>query len=84
MKFIIEDIWFGFEPHYELLYRSNEHGKNPPDFHVKCDRKWLTITFIETVAGHRFGDYIDPEWDCQGYKRNVKKLFFFYRQKAEI
>ena len=74
--------WFGFEPHYKLLYRSSEHGKRPLDFHTKCDNKGPTITFIETLDGFRFGGYTNLDWDCSGdYKRNGKNNFLFSLDK---
>ena len=41
----------------ELLYRKSRDGSTPTDFHNKCDNKGITIIFIETTKGYKFGGY---------------------------
>ena len=41
----------------ELLFRKTRDGSTPKDFHDKCDNKGITIVFIETTKGYKFGGY---------------------------
>jgi len=70
--------WLGFEPKYELLYRSSEHGKGTLAFHRQCDNKGPTITFIETTDGHRFGGYTNIAWNCSGNSPCKNKATFMF------
>ena len=50
----------------ELLFRKTRDGSTPNDFHNKCDNKGITITFIETTKGYKFGGYTELQWDKLG------------------
>ena len=39
----------------ELLFRKTENGSSPKDFHKKCHNQGITIIFIETSKGNKFG-----------------------------
>ena len=43
----------------ELLFMKSRDGSTPNDFHSKCDNKGITITFIETNKGYKFGGYTE-------------------------
>ena len=60
----------------ELLYRKTRDGSTPNDFHNRCDNKGITITFIETTKGYKFGGYTELEWDKSGGKKD-KSTFIF-------
>ena len=55
----------------ELLFRKTRDGSTPKDFHDKCDNKGITIVFIETTKGYKFGGYTELQWDkSNGGKRD--------------
>ena len=43
----------------DLLYRKSRDGFKPKNFHDRCDNKGITITFIETMEGYKFGGYTE-------------------------
>ena len=47
------------------------------DFHNKCDNKGITIVFIETTKGYKFGGYTELQWDCSGKGKRDKSTFIF-------
>ena len=61
----------------ELLFRKSRDGSNPKDFHDKCDNKGITIVFIETTKGYKFGGYTELEWDKQSGQKKDKSTFIF-------
>ena len=61
----------------ELLYRKTIDGSNPKDFHNKCDNKGITITFIETTKGYKFGGYTELQWDNNSGDKTDKSTFLF-------
>ena len=61
----------------ELLYRKSRDGSTPTDFHNKCDNKGITIIFIETTKGYKFGGYTELPWDNYGSKKDKKCFFIF-------
>ena len=46
-----------------LLFRKSRDGSNINDFHSKCDNKGITIVFIETTKGYKFGGYTELQWN---------------------
>ena len=63
----------------ELLFRKTRDGSNPNDFHNKCDNKGITITFIETTKGYKFGGYTELQWDnCSGGKIDKSTFLFSF------
>ena len=61
----------------ELLYRKTRDGSTPSDFHKRCDNKGITITFIETTKGYKFGGYTELQWDQSGNYKTDKSTFVF-------
>ena len=61
----------------ELLFRKSRDGSTPKDFHEKCDNKGITILFIETTKGYKFGGYTELQWDCSGKGKKDKSTFIF-------
>ena len=61
----------------ELLFRKTRDGSNPNDFHNKCDNKGITITFIETTKGYKFGGYTELQWDKSGILKKINQLLYF-------
>ena len=47
----------------ELIFRKTRDGSTPDSFHNKCDNKGITIVFIETAKGCKFGGYTELQWD---------------------
>ena len=43
----------------ELLFRKTRDGSSFYDFHNKCDNKGITVVFIETTKGYKFGGYTE-------------------------
>ena len=67
-----------------LLFRMSEDGESFDIFHNKCDNKGITIVFIETIDGYRFGGYTELLWDNYSHEKNDKSTFIFsfnYREK---
>ena len=67
----------------ELLFRKSKDGSTPKDFHNKCDNKGITITFIETTKGYKFGGYTELEWDCSRKGKTDKSTFIFSLNKRK-
>ena len=61
----------------ELLFRKTRDGSTPNDFHNKCDNKGVTITFIETTEGNKFGGYTELPWDKSEKNKKDKSTFIF-------
>ena len=61
----------------ELLFRKTRDGSTPNDFHNKCDNKGITIVFIETTKGYKFGGYTELEWDKNSYEKKDNTTFIF-------
>ena len=61
----------------ELLYRKSRDGSTPVDFHIRCDNKGITITFIETTNGYKFGGYTELPWDQSNSNKKDKSTFIF-------
>ena len=59
----------------ELLFTKTRDDSNPNDSHNKCDNKGITITFIETTKGYKFGGYTELQWDKSTF------IFFFDRKE---
>ena len=67
-----------------LLFRMSEDGDSYYAFHSKCDNKGITITFIETTTGMKFGGYTELNWDCSNKRKNDDSTFLFcfnYKEK---
>ena len=67
----------------ELLYRKSRDGSKPDDFHDKCDNKGITITFIETTKGYKFGGYTELDWDKSGCKTDKSTFIFSFNNKQK-
>ena len=68
----------------ELLFRKSRDGSTPDDFHKKCDNKGITIVFIETTKGYKFGGYTELQWDNKSGAKKDNSTFIFsfdHRQK---
>ena len=61
----------------ELLFRKTRDGSTPKDFHDKCDNKGITIIFIETTKGYKFGGYTELQWDSNSGNKTDKSTFIF-------
>ena len=61
----------------ELLFRKTRDGSNPKDFHDRCDNKGITITFIETKKGYKFGGYTELQWEQNNKFKKDKTTFIF-------
>ena len=67
----------------ELLYRKSRDGSTPTDFHNKCDNKGITIIFIETTKGYKFGGYTELPWDNYGSKKDKNAFLFSFDNKQK-
>ena len=68
----------------ELLFRKSRDGSTPKDFHNKCDNKGITIVFIETTKGYKFGGYTELQWDYNsGYKKDKSTFLFSFNYKQK-
>ena len=66
----------------ELLFRKTRDGSTPKEFHDKCDNKGITITFIETTKGYKFGAYTELPWDSKkGCKKDSSTFLFSLNNK---
>ena len=61
----------------ELLFRKTRDGSKPKDFHDRCDNKGITITFIETKKGYKFGGYTELQWEQNNKFKKDKTTFIF-------
>ena len=61
----------------QLLFRKTRDGSNTKDLHDKCDNKGITIVFIETTKGYKFGGYTELEWDTKSGSKKGKSTFIF-------
>ena len=60
-----------------LLFRMTEDGYYYSSFHDKCDNKGITITFIETTTGMKFGGYTELNWDTSEKDKTDDATFLF-------
>ena len=68
----------------ELLFRKTRDGSTPKDFQNKCDNKGITIIFIETTKGYKFGGYTELQWDDHdGYKKDKSTFIFSFNNKEK-
>ena len=68
----------------KLLFRKSVDGSTPKDFHDKCDNKGITIVFIETTKGYKFGGYTELGWDCNsGYLTDENSFLFSFNHKEK-
>ena len=67
----------------ELLFRKSRDGSTPNDFHNKCDNKGITITFIETTKGYKFGGYTELPWDISNSRKKDSSTFIFSFNKMQ-
>ena len=61
----------------ELLFRKTRDGSTLDAFHNKCDNKGITIVFIETTKGYKFGGYTVLLWNKSGNSKKDKSTFIF-------
>ena len=68
----------------ELLFRKTRDGSSFHDFHNKCDNKGITVVFIETTKGYKFGGYTELQWDNHsGGKRDKSTFLFSFNNKQK-
>jgi len=67
----------------ELLFRKSRDGSTPKDFHDKCDNKGITIVFIETTKGYKFGGYTELQWDNSGGKKDKSTFIFSFNHREK-
>ena len=67
----------------ELLYRKTRDGSSPNDFHNRCDNKGITIIFIETTKGYKFGGYTELQWENNSGAKTDKSTFIFSINKNQ-
>jgi len=67
----------------QLLFRKTRDGSKTKDLHDKCDNKGITIVFIETTKGYKFGGYTELEWDNKSGSKKDKSTFLFSLNKRE-
>ena len=67
----------------ELLFRKSRDGSTFNDFHNKCDNKGITIVFIETTKGYKFGGYTELQWDNSGSKKDKSTFIFSFNHKQK-
>ena len=67
----------------ELLFRKTRDGSTPNDFHNKCDNKGITLTFIETTKGFKFGGYTELQWDKSNSAKKDQSTFIFSLNRKE-
>ena len=68
----------------ELLFRKSRDGTTPDDFHNRCDNKGVTITFIETTKGYKFGGYTELQWDRSlTHKADQSTFVFSFNHKQK-
>ena len=61
----------------KLIFRKTRDGSTTEDFHKKCDNQGITITFIETTKGYKFGGYTELEWEKKEGSKKDKSTFIF-------
>jgi len=59
----------------KLIFRKTRDGSTTNDFHNKCDNQGITITFIETTKGYKFGGYTELSWEKNGGSKKDKSAF---------
>ena len=67
----------------ELLFRMSKDRKTGKDFHNKCDNKGITIIFIETNKGYKFGGYTELGWEGSGPKKDKSTFLFSFNKKEK-
>ena len=67
----------------ELLFRKTRDGSSFLDFHNKCDYKGITVVFIETTKGYKFGGYTELQWDNYSRGKRDKSTFLFSLNNRE-
>ena len=60
----------------KLLYRASRDGDNN-QFHIKCDGKKNTVTFVKTLNNRRFGGFANKEWSSNDTSVNDPNAFLF-------
>ena len=78
------ETWLNNRNFYsELLFRKSRDGSSPKDFHDKCDNKGITIVFIETTKGYKFGGYTELQWDNSGAKKDKSTFIFSFNNREK-
>ena len=62
----------------KLLYRLRRDGKNPSDFHNKCDNQSPTLVVIKTKDGSKIGGYTTSTWNEEGEKDKYDNDSFLF------
>jgi hypothetical protein len=71
---------------FELIYRASRDGDDSNNFHMKCDNKGKTITFIKNNLGYRFGGYTSVPWERYTeyeYKQDPTAFLFSLNNKEK-
>ena len=71
---------------FELIYRASRDGDDSNNFHIKCDGKGKTITFIKNDLGFRFGGYTSVPWERYTeyeYKQDPTAFLFSLNNKEK-
>ena len=61
----------------KLIFRKTRDGSTTNDFHNKCDNQGITITFIETTKGYKFGGYTELQWEKKECSKKDSSTFIF-------
>ena len=69
---------------YTLIFRASRDGFGANNFHLKCDGKTFTITFVMSEKGKRFGGFTELAWDSSGGYKYSSKGFIFSLDNQEI
>ena len=80
---LVKDWLYNKKFKSELLYRKIRDGSSTKVFHEKCDNKGITLTFIETIDGCKFGGYTELQWNQKEIFQKDKSTFIFSFDKKE-
>ena len=61
-----------------LLYRLTKDGKNPSDFHNKCDNQSPTLVIIKNKDGSKIGGYTTLTWNDEGENNKYDNNSFLF------
>ena len=64
-------------------YIEWQNGTKAKDFRDKCDNIGITIIFIETTKGHKFGGYTELGWEGSGPKKDNSAFLFSINNKQK-
>ena len=61
----------------KLLYRATRDGDKAKNFHLKCDGKKNTVTFVKTKNGKKFGGFTQSPWNSSNNWITDVNVFVF-------